>query len=206
MSDVFVKICGLTQEADVDAVCALKPDAVGFIFWPLSKRYVSPERAAELAARAPDSILRVGVFVGAGAEEVGEAAEAASLHVVQCYDMPMDALKRHMPVRVWQSVHLDRPDGESAPASNVDAVLIDSYTGTSPGGTGITGDWDRAARWVNDHDIPVLLAGGLTPDNVSEAVRTVRPWGVDVSSGVEAAPGRKDIEKVERFITQCRNA
>jgi phosphoribosylanthranilate isomerase len=201
---LFVKICGLRRPEDVEAVGALRPDAMGFIFHPRSPRYLPPERAAPVTALVPEGILKVGVFVDATPERVSEVRAAAGLDVVQLHgrERPADYAGRGLVL--WKVVHLDRrdPDAEQGP---VDALLIDRYTAEAPGGTGLTADWERARCFVNEHAARVLLAGGLTPGNVEEAVRKVSPWGVDVSSGVEAVPGRKDLDKVRTFIARCRN-
>ena len=108
-------------------------------------------------------------------------------------------------MKIWSVVHLKSGEEAPPPRARVDACLLDSYSADSPGGTGLVCDWNRAAEWVARASGPVLLAGGLTPDNVAEAIRRVKPWGVDVSSGVEKAPGEKDIQKVKRFIDLCRS-
>ena len=106
----------------------------------------------------------------------------------------------------WKVVYLDRGGPPPEEAAFVDAYLVDSYSAESPGGTGRVGDWGAARKFVESCGKPVVLAGGLTPENVTEAIQAVRPWGVDVSSGVELSPGRKDLQKVERFIRACRES
>lgn len=202
---LFVKICGLTVPEDTAAVAALKPDAVGFVFWPKSKRYVSLERAAECAARVPPPMLKVGVFVDPSMEDVSAAIDAAGLDVVQLHGDESEDLAAAIPVAVWRVVHLGRTDVPLRSGYRVDAFLADSYSAASPGGTGQVCDWDRVRSFVETSDTPVILAGGLRPETVATAVRRVRPWGVDVSSGVESAPGRKDPRRVKEFIEQCRN-
>ncbi len=212
---VFVKICGMANAEDVQAVAALKPDAMGFVFWAHSPRCAKPGDVGgwtkELAG-----ILKVGVFVDAGPEEIREAVGQAKLDVIQLHVFrpggQVQSLEESRPSfpnigkkRMWQVVHLDRERPEAEPAGPVDAYLIDRYSPKSPGGTGQTVDWAVAREFVKRAPKPVLLAGGLTPDNVAEAIRQVRPWGVDVCSGVEERPGKKDLEKVRRFIEQCRS-
>ena len=107
---------------------------------------------------------------------------------------------------LWKLVHPGALAAGVAADPSVDALLIDTYSPTAPGGTGQVGDWPAAARFVQRTKVPVVLAGGLTPANVADAVRAVRPWAVDVSSGVEMSPGRKDLAKVREFIEQCRKA
>lgn len=199
-----VKICGLAHPDDVAAVAALRPDAIGFVFWPASRRAVRADRVAEWTAGLPSSVLKVGVFVDASPDEVLRTMDRAQLDVAQLHGRESANAFRAFPRPIWRSVAL-RPDAIPDLSSwSVDAYLIDTYSSTSPGGTGEVGDWDRARAFVASSVRPVWLAGGLTPANVREAIRAVCPWGVDVSSGVEQMPGRKDSEKVRAFIEACR--
>ena len=209
----FIKICGLAREEDVRATVALRPDAIGFIFWPKSKRAVTPEQVRAWTTEVPSEIEKVGVFVDLDVAAIKATAQTAGLDIIQlhgasdakepiCYTELVQSLSQI--ARVWQVLHVDKGD-VSVWADSVDACLIDSYSSESPGGTGRTCNWDKAAAFVASSDRDVLLAGGLTPSNVAEAIRMVKPRGVDVSSGVEAEPGKKDIEKVKAFIEICRN-
>lgn len=202
---VFVKICGLGHPGDIDAVAAMEPDAMGFIFWSRSPRYVKPEEVAAWAADVPRTIRKVGVFVDESAQTVREIAETAGLDVLQLHGDEDPGYVASLTGPVWKAIHLDRFDTDRASAYPVDAFLVDSYSSKAPGGTGRTVDWDRARAFIDAEPTPVLLAGGLRPENVTEAIRRTRPWGVDVSSGVEAEPGRKDLNRVKAFIEQCRN-
>lgn len=213
-----IKICGVANAADAEAVAALKPDFMGFIFWPGSKRCVKPEDVGAWAKHLPP-VPRVGVFVDATPDEVRRAVEGGGLSVVQLHGREVAESFRGLAQRLWQVMRI-RPVDSAAPSSDeegrtgfrvpeapafVDALMLDTYSPTSPGGTGVTGDWDLARRFVAASEKPVLLAGGLTPRNVAEAIRVVRPWGVDVSSGVEERPGKKDLSKVKDFIHAARN-
>ncbi|TAN38116.1 MAG: phosphoribosylanthranilate isomerase [Verrucomicrobia bacterium] len=220
---VFIKICGLANAADLAAVAALKPDALGFVLWPKSPRAVRPEQIAEWTRDLPPGLLKIGVFVDPDADAIRRAVEIARLDVVQWHGFPklgksyttfFQALEKTLSgvskvyppaaapeaIRVWTVVRLDR---EPAPAF-VDAVVLDSYSPATPGGTGQTLDWTAARAFVAASTTKVLLAGGLRPENVAEAIRVVQPWGVDVSSGVEAQPGKKNLDAVKRFIELCR--
>jgi len=208
---LFVKICGLANAEDVAAVAALKPDALGFVFWPKSKRAVRPEQIAEWTAELPPGLLKVGVFVDADPYAIRRAVKIAKLDVVQWHGFPkigkaymalFQTLEKELTgvAKVWTVVRLDR---EPAPAF-VDAVVLDSYSPATPGGTGQQVDLAAAREFMLSSAKPVLLAGGLRPENVAEAIRAVRPWGVDVSSGVEDEPGKKDLDAVKRFIESCR--
>lgn len=201
----FVKICGNASLEDALAVADLRPDALGFILWPGSKRYVAPERLAEWIPQVPGEMLTVGVFVDAAPSEVDRVMKLTGLKVAQLHGHE-DAAAYAMPDRVlWKVARVPPQSAAEASGWSVDAVLVDTYSPASPGGTGQTGDWAAAADFVARCSKRVLLAGGLTPDNVAEAARRVKPWGLDVSSGVEREPGRKDLKKVREFIERCRS-
>ena len=201
---VYVKICGLCSARDVEAVAALRPDALGFVFWKSSKRHVESADVVSWVRDVPKDILKVGVFVDAPADEILRVVETAALDVVQLHGDEGQDVAARMPVRVWKVVHLGKTDLARLAGYHVDAFLVDSYSSTLPGGTGVAGDWAAAERFARSVRTPVVLAGGLTPDNVGEAVRRVRPWGVDVSSGVELRPREKDMVKVKLFIERSR--
>ncbi|MDE2728094.1 MAG: phosphoribosylanthranilate isomerase [Gemmatimonadota bacterium] len=201
MSTVRIKICGITNEGDAAAAVRAGADALGFIFYTGSPRYVAPERAAEIVAGLPPFVVPVGVFVNAAAGDVDEICEAAGIQVVQLHgDEPpgfCDAMKR--PVIKAFRVR-DASWKSDAAAYPVDAVLLDTFAEDRYGGTGTTFDW----RFVEDSPHRVILSGGLNPDNVAEAVRSVRPYGVDTGSGVEREPGRKDHGKIGAFVEAAR--
>jgi phosphoribosylanthranilate isomerase len=202
--DVFVKICGICSEGDLGQISALKPDAIGFIQWPKSKRYIDPATVGQW--ETPEGIRRVGVFVCPTEAELAHAAQHARLDVLQIHRAPdhwnMDR-DFFRGLEVWRALS---PDELYFSESNFpyDRYLLDSYDPVTVGGTGETCDWEKAKPLVKSVKRPVLLAGGLTPENVAEAIRQVKPWGVDVSSGVEVEPGVKDIAKVAAFIAACR--
>ena len=201
---VHVKICGLCSARDVEAVAALKPDAMGFVFWKSSKRHVEPADVAAWVRHLPKEILKVGVFVDAPAVEVIRVAETVGLDVVQLHSDEGPSVAARIPVRVWKVVYPGKTDLSRLGAYHVDAFLVDSYSATLPGGTGVTADWAAARELVKSVKTPVVLAGGLTPENVREAIRRVEPWGVDVSSGVQLQPREKDMAKVKLFIERSR--
>ncbi|MBW7908757.1 MAG: phosphoribosylanthranilate isomerase [Kiritimatiellae bacterium] len=201
----FVKICGLTSEAEVEAVAALSPDAIGFVFWPGSKRFVHAEDVAVWTRDLPPTIKKVGVFVDSEALDVLRTMELANLDIAQLHGSEQPADFLNFPRPLWRAVRL-APHHPAVPPDrwSVEAFLVDAYSPKAPGGTGQLTDWTVARHFVTHSLKPVILAGGLTPENVREALKSVNPWGADVSSGVEAEPGRKDMEKVKRFIEQCR--
>jgi phosphoribosylanthranilate isomerase len=201
---VFVKICGCCSHEDVKAVAEMEPDAVGFIFWSGSKRHVSPGEVGRWVADLPARITKVGVFVNPDQDEVRTAMDEAGLDVAQLHGEESPEFCAAVGPKVWKAIHLNRAPPAPLDAYAVDAFLLDHHGGVQPGGTGVAVDWDAAARFVADSPRKVLLAGGLNPDNVAEAIGKVRPWGVDVSSGVEAEVGVKDLMKVKDFIVTCR--
>lgn len=205
---VFVKICGLTCAEDLDGAFEAGPDAVGFVFWPKSPRAVTVEQAAALWTRNwPATIARVGVFVNEMPETVARVAETARLDIVQLHGAEDPARYRVADRRIWLVRRLS-PTSSPTPSSadSPDAYVLDSQTADRPGGTGVALDWTAAAAFIRTANRPVVLAGGLTPENVADAIRRARPWGVDVSSGVESRPGRKDRKRMMEFVLQCRSA
>jgi len=203
---VFVKLCGIARAPDLAAALAAGPDAIGFVFWPGSPRAVTPEQVEPWTRDWPAGIARVGVFVDARPEDVARAAETARLDIVQLHGREHPDRFRAPGRRVWLVRRLtEAPIAENGGGAP-DAYVLDSASADRPGGTGIALDWSAAAASVRAADRPVVLAGGLTPDNVAAALRQVRPWGADVSSGVESEPGRKDRARMMEFVRQCRNA
>ncbi len=201
---LFVKLCGLCREEDVRAAVAAGPDAIGFVFWPGSARAV---KAGQVAAwtKGVAGPVRVGVFVDQPVDEVCAAVEAAGLDVVQLHGKEDAAYICALGLpRVWKALHLDRLPEDWADLP-VEAFLLDSGTAEMPGGTGLRVETERAEIFVANSPRPVLLAGGLTPGNVAEAVGEVKPWGVDVSSGVERAKGVKDAEALRAFVENARS-
>jgi len=199
----LVKLCGFTREADVDRAVHAGADALGFIFWPESPRRVTAERVAGFTV--PADRLKVGVFVNQSPDFVQSVFKTAGLNMVQLHgDEDADYI-RALNLPVWKAVHLDRlpPGWETLP---VEALLIDSGTVAMPGGTGVAVDVDRAAAFITKTRHKVLLAGGLKAGTVAGAIHTARPFGVDVSSGIETAPGIKSSEAVSSFVQQARKA
>jgi phosphoribosylanthranilate isomerase len=212
---IRVKICGLMRVDQAVACAELGVDWIGLNFCPASPRYVEPAQAAAIVAALPSSVSPVGVFVDRPAAEVAERASRVGLRVVQLHGRESpEVVGLLRPLRVVKAFRLE---SYAAWASVVDylaqaatlgcppeAVLIDSYVAGKPGGTGRTIDDDfLEGRPPLDH---LILAGGLTPDNVAEHVRRVRPWMVDVASGVESAPGCKDLNKVAAFVRAVKLA
>lgn len=193
-----VKLCGLTRPEDVDAAVAAGADALGFVLWPGSKRAVDEARLAELAERAPAFVTRVGLFVDQDSALIERCA--AHLDLLQFHGDEPPALCDGFR-RPWIKALRMRDDLDLHAAAEAyrgaRALLLDAYRPGVPGGTGETFDWSRIPAGLVK---PVILAGGLNADNVAEAIATVAPFAVDVSGGVEAAPGIKDAERMAAFM------
>lgn len=203
-----VKICGITRVGDGLAAARLGADAVGFVFAP-SPRQVTPETARAIGQQLPPFISRVGVFVDTPLPELVDVARTARLDVLQLHRGAtpelIRALKEQWPCRIVQSVAVRGPLDVAALAETTpaDALLLDTYDPRLAGGSGRAFPWEWL-QGVHRARVPVILAGGLTPSNVAVALRTVRPYGVDVSSGVEASKGIKDAGAIRRFIAEVR--
>jgi phosphoribosylanthranilate isomerase len=205
---VLVKICGINNLEDALVAVEAGADALGFNFYRRSPRYISPESARQIIERLPDSVLSVGVFVNEGEpEQVAHMADAAGLKAVQLHgDEPPQYCRALRSRYVIKAVRVDddfKP--ESVKEYETDAILLDAFAGEARGGTGRMVDWS-IARKVGKLVPQLFLAGGLSPENVSEAIAAVQPYGVDACSRLESAPGRKDQERVRNFIKAVRSA
>jgi phosphoribosylanthranilate isomerase len=205
---VRIKICGVTTPADARFAADAGADAVGLNFFPKSPRFVTPSQAAALVRALPPFTAPVGVFVGMPLRQVCAIAFQLGLRGVQTYDDQPPADDpfpfAHVPAfRVKDAAGLDRVRRFVA-ACRPSAVLIDSFVEGQMGGTGHVAPWELLVGF--DPGVPLILAGGLTPDNVADAIRAVRPWGVDVASGVESSPGVKDRAKVSAFVKAACDA
>jgi phosphoribosylanthranilate isomerase len=201
---MFVKICGITRRADAMHAAAEGATALGFVFWPRSPRCVSPERAGEIVAALPAGVARVGVFVNERVDRIHEVVARARLTMVQLHGDESPEQTAALECPVVRSVTLEGAAKAHTTWPAQTLFLLDAVDPERRGGTGMRIDWRRAAGVAGGRR--VILAGGLTPDNVAEAVAMVRPFGVDVSSGVEASPGVKDADKVTRFLAEARAA
>lgn len=195
---MLIKICGLTRPEDAALAVALGARAVGFIFWPKSPRNVSPERAREMVERLPPFVTPVGVFVNQSATEINWIAERVGLGAVQLHGDEHVAEAREIEWPVVKAVTGDQVEEAVDEWPSHVMLLIDAQDRERRGGTGQTADWSVAARLAARR--PTLLAGGLRPDNVAEAIVRVRPFGIDVSSGVEVTPGIKDHERMRALF------
>jgi phosphoribosylanthranilate isomerase len=213
-----IKICGITNPADAQAAASAGADAIGLNFYSNSKRFIDHETARQICAALPTGVMRVGIFVNHSVGEIQKAIDCVGFDCIQLHgDEPPPFLgKLPISLNVIRAVRYGR-DGlrriktyldECRDLGRVpDAILLDSNASAEFGGTGRAADWRRIAA---ERDMlgmmPVILAGGLTPDNVAEGIRMVRPSAVDVASGVESAPGRKDHARMRDFVAAARAA
>ena len=200
-----VKICGITNLDDAHHAAACGADALGFVFYPGSPRFVDPDQARRIIAELPPLVTAVGLFVNEPTARIREMVEFCGLNTVQLHGDEEPDQCCYPPCRVIKALRLrgDMQESQFA-AYKVSALLLDAFVPNTFGGTGHRCDWEQAATVASQHR--VILAGGLNPVNVADAVRQVRPYGVDVSSGVEEKPGQKDPEKVARFIRMAKEA
>ena len=203
---VKVKICGITNVEDAQAAVAAGADLLGFVFAEESPRRVTVEQAAEIARTVPPFVLRVGLFVNAPAELVMEAMMRCGLQLLQFHGDETPAYCLQFGTMSMKAFRVKGAETiRTLPEYPTDAWLLDAFVPGQHGGTGHSFNWDLAVESVKLGK-PVFLAGGLTPENVAEAVHKVQPYGVDVSSGVESAPGKKDHAKVRAFIQVAKGA
>jgi phosphoribosylanthranilate isomerase len=199
---MFVKVCGITNPEDALFAVAMGADAIGLIFAP-SPRQVTPDTARDIVRELPPETVAVGVFRDERPERILDVIDHVRLRGVQLHghETPAEAavIRRRVPFLI-QAFGADDPRLDRIDDYGVDAVMLDSSTP----GSGVAFDWALAERYVPGRR--VILAGGLTPENVAGAIEQVRPWGVDVASGVEASPGRKDAVKVRRFVAHAADA
>jgi phosphoribosylanthranilate isomerase len=205
---LIIKICGITTVEDAVMVANAGADWVGLNFWPDSPRFVSEERARAITAALPSAIRAVGVFVDADQQEMDRIARDCGLHMLQLHGNERPETVTALETPAFKAIRVGtQNDVENASryvSGGDDLFLVDARHPTLPGGTGIqvATELARALQPLGR----MLLAGGLTPDNVHERVREVRPAGVDTASGVESTPGRKDAVLVRRFVQEARSA
>ena len=209
----WVKICGTTNLEDALVAVEAGADAVGFVFYEKSPRHIAVEAAREIVEKLPEGIEKVGVFVSESADRMNAIRRQVGLKMVQTYTPATQEWldwQRNSGCKLMIAIQgASVGDGlsiEDEMKKALHAVLLDSGSGVRPGGTGERFDWESVQGMVRGlgKSVPVIVAGGLTPDNVGEAIGILKPWGVDVASGVEASPGKKDPEKVRAFVRAVR--
>ena len=200
----LVKICGITTVEDAAAAVEAGADALGFIFVKQSPRYISPASAAAIIAGLPRTVLKIGVFVDAAEAQVASMLRDCGLDRVQLHGNESVEVCSRVSCEVIKAFRV-KDQASLAPLRqyHVSAFLLDSYVPGQLGGTGAKFNWDLAVQ-AKEFGRPIFLAGGLTPENVADAVAKVGPYGVDVSSGVESAPGKKDHRKVREFVRRAK--
>jgi phosphoribosylanthranilate isomerase len=203
MSTVRVKICGITRGVDLQAAVAAGADALGFVFAQLSKRVLEPQQATDLVANAPAFVSRVGLFMDQGIDTISSILDQVPLNLLQFHGQESGGFCRRFglpyikAISMQSGLDVQRVADEYGDAA---ALLLDSHQPGGVGGTGQVFDWSA----IPELPIPVILAGGLTAANVRQAVEQVKPWAVDVSSGVEDAPGRKNADQMREFIREAK--
>ena len=222
---MWIKICANTSLDDAQLAAELGADAVGFVFGPSARRVTAAE-VSRITPHLPEGLECVGVFPALQAEEIADAAQESGLTAVQLHGGVDLELVRQLDrifngqVKLIQTVHWQVDNGDASASlvarqlreiaadGIVDRVLIDSKTSVANGGTGVSFDWNAARAVLADVDagLKLIVAGGLRPENVAEAIRSLNPWGIDVASGVEEVPGRKSPEKLAAFIRAARSA
>jgi phosphoribosylanthranilate isomerase len=214
---MFIKICGITSVADARLVAEAGGNAIGLNFYSASPRSISIETALEIVQCIPPYVDPVGLFVNQSLAEIRDVARTLNLRTLQLHgEVSPDLVAELREFSVMPAFSLSGEADISKILEFVSgcqrlgrlpcAILVDAYSAEKFGGTGQTAPWPLARSVVERSSVPVTLAGGLTPKNVSEAIRTVRPWGVDVASGVEVAPGRKEAYKVRKFVEEALKA
>ncbi|MBL6766275.1 MAG: phosphoribosylanthranilate isomerase [Verrucomicrobiae bacterium] len=202
---IKVKICGITRIEDAMACVEAGADALGLNFYEPSPRFLPLDRAAEITRHLPPFVARVGLFVNATEETIRATVEKTGINTLQFHgDETPEFCARFAPMKVIKAFRMQGSQTLRELAQyNVDALLLDSYEADIPGGTGMIFNWDLA-RQAKDEGKPIILAGGLNPENVAEAIHETWPYAVDVASGVEIEKGRKDADLVRRFIATVR--
>lgn len=215
-----IKICGVKSVADAVAAADAGADAIGLNFYPGSRRFIEPQLARQIVDAVGDRAEMIGLFVNEQASTICETCHAATLQIVQLHGddspefgklliefgtSPVEIIRAHnFGPRAMKGIYASMFDATGQAA---DAVLVDATVSGQFGGTGHTIDWSQLVNYQDSiGKMPLILAGGLTPENVAEAIRTVRPHAVDVASGVESAPGKKDPVKMRDFVAAAREA
>lgn len=198
-----IKICGITNIDDALFAVEAGADALGFVFYEKSPRYVLPETVQQIISVLPPFVTTVGLFVNASAETIEPTLRMTGINVIQLHGDESPEQSVFSSSSVIKAIRVKDADSlagiERYPVS---ALLLDAWNDQQYGGTGESFDWQLARKLTGK--LPLILAGGLNPDNVAEAIRVVAPYAVDVSSGVEISPGRKDHDKIRKFIQQVR--
>ncbi len=200
---VKIKICGITNREDALMAAGLGADMLGFVFWERSPRSITPEAAALIIKELPPDLMTVGVFVDEAAARVNEIVDIVGLTIAQLHGAESIEYCGSIKGRYIKALRVKDADSlRCLTYYHAEAILLDTFVKGRPGGTGASFDWSLLADM--DYDGDIILAGGLTPDNIEDALGHYLPYAVDISSGVEASPGKKDPEKIKKFIEKVR--
>ena len=206
---MFVKICGITNQLDAELAIAAGADALGFNFWPGSRHYLEPAKAADWIRELPHTVVRVGVVVNPTESYATTIAATGGIDLLQLHgaESPEFCLNLlETDILFWKAIPMTG-QGMSLPDYHAKRIVLDTVMGRKFGGTGVPFPWAWARDLITGNPaLELILAGGLTPENVGRAITESRPFGVDVASGVEARSGRKDIHRVRDFIAAARSA
>ena len=205
---MFVKICGITNQVDAELAIAAGADALGFNFWPGSRRYLEPAKAAGWIGELPDTVVRVGVVVNPTQSYATTIAAIDRIDILQLHGAESPEFCRNLveaEIPLWKVIPMTGP-GMWLPDYHVERILLDTVAGGNFGGTGVPFPWSWARDLImGNPTLELIVGGGLTPENVVRAITECRPFGVDVASGVEGRSGRKDVYRVRDFIAAARS-
>jgi phosphoribosylanthranilate isomerase len=201
---VKVKICGITRLEDALNAVKMGVDALGFVFYPQSPRYIQPEKARAIIAQLPPFVTPVGVFVNEKYSVIANIIGTTRIQGIQLHGEESPEFCQQFSTKTIKAFRIQEPSAlqENISRYHVDAILLDTYAPDTPGGTGKTFPWEVAIKVKLN--VPVILAGGLTPENVVKAIKRVAPYAVDVSSGIEIRPGYKDEARMRQFVQRVR--
>ncbi len=200
----WIKICGITDIKDALKVVELGADALGFVFYEKSPRKITKEKAKEIIDSLPKGVVKVGLFVDELEEKVNEITSYCNFDILQFHGDETPDYCKKFPQKIIKAFRIkDKESLANIPKYEVDYYLLDAYSEAAPGGTGRTFNWNLAKE-AKEFGKPIILSGGLNPENIIEALEKVSPFGVDVSSGVELSPGKKDQKKLKEFITEAK--
>lgn len=201
---VRVKVCGITNLDDAIMAVEYGADALGFVFYKGSKRYISPKEAQRIISKLPPFVITVGVFVNQELGEIRSTREQAEFDIVQLHGDEPPAFCKNFGGRAIKAIRVkDNEAPREVESYSAEAILFDKHSNESYGGTGVSFNWEILRNFHTSKK--VILSGGLSPENVAQAISIVNPYAVDVSSGVEGRPGKKSPEKLKRFIEAVRN-
>ena len=203
---MFIKICGITRVEDAMVAAELGVDAIGLNFFPKSKRFIDDKTAVEICEAIPEKVLKIGVFVNSSAAEINQKLEKIPIDLLQFHGNETPEFCSQWNDKVIRAISpKEEKDLEIIKSYKfAKMIVVDASVAGQYGGTGEKADWELAKKAVEKFDLPILLAGGLTPKNVAEAIQKVNPFGVDVAGGVESLPGLKDFEKMQKFVLESQ--